>query len=171
MFMFHPHVHGPKVVTTPDILIEQATRLGRTRPEIFGASDISSSISLDARASELFPSVVVIAGHRAPVLSVGFDGGKGCAIIGRQAWRLSDVNSRLDRLSLRIRRLSKTGEEVSEHRLPRLPDADPQRASAVFCSDDSFCVDATGMEWCEAEVYDPVLDRSIVHRLWLNRSR
>lgn len=171
MFMFHPHVHGPDVVTTPDILIEHASRLGRTRPEVFGASDLSSAISVDARATDLFPSVVVIAGHPAPVLSVGFDGGRGRAIVGRQAWRLSDVKSQLDRLLFRIRRLSKTGELVSEHRLPGLPDTDPSRASAVFCSDDSLCVDATGVEWCEAEIFDPVLDRSILHRLWLNRPR
>ena len=167
MFTFHPHVHARDIVTTPDILIDRASRFGLARSESYGTEDLSSTTVLKVSDSELFPALVIVAAHGAPLLSAGFDGGRGRAIIGRQSWRMSDVVGQMHRLVLRVRTKTRAGEKIEEHALPQLPAADLPRASAVFCSNNGLRLNVTGLNWCETEIFDPVLDRALRHRVWL----
>lgn len=190
-FLFHPHVHGRRLVTTPDILIDRIRR-GAGAPEtVFGAEGLSSVTQWSTTRTKTrttkgstkgttkgstagtiqdagwIAACVLVAARGSPLLAVGWDGGAGRTIIGREAWRFSDLVDHVDQLRLRLLLPAGAMVQTAEQPLPPLPPPDLPRGSAVFCGNDQLRLNDTDFAWCEAEIHDPVLGRSIRHRLWL----
>lgn len=137
MFVYRPHVHGLKEVTTPDLILDEI--------------GLSSAVQWQGRKPSIGAAWVLVAAHYGTLLSVGLLDGDTPWIIARTAWRLADV--RLQDLEIEFGRTAAITGNASA----------PSRGHVRFTAAPLPSLEFSGS--CEVSLHDRRLRRRLHHPL------
>ena len=155
MFLLKPHVTGREgQVTSPDVIVDAVLVDGEQRPTVCVTHECWQQA---ARDIDLRPAYCIMALGGGALILPGVTLSTGLVVVSRQAWRLAHVDDHIDQITLNDMPLAKVGMPKSliesaggtEDALPR----GFLLVRTVEESDD------------KAVLHDPVLDRTISHRL------
>ncbi len=169
MFIYRPHVHQLDGTITPDIVVVGARIPGQSSPAIL--SDlVQLEIGADLPEVSVVPATLLVAAGYGTLLAPAFAlKRKGTSdtwlcLIGRTAWRLSDVEEHPDRLEMSIT-WSQSGASEAKGVRPNVKAWQLPGQGLALCVAEPALRPDPASPWCAVQLRDPVRGRSLQHRI------